>query len=68
MEQNHATVIFIIFSQDQPLYLLSVKKLVHCPFYHRKMMWLVILSSKPYPPAIPGFVAYLNNDNTLNNL
>ena len=33
-----------------------------------RWMQLEILSSKPYPNAIPGIVAYLANDNALNGL
>ena len=31
-------------------------------------MWLDILSSKPYPSVIPGFVAYLIKDNAWNDM
>ena len=65
---SHTAVIFIIFPSDQPLYHLSVTKLVRCPFYQRKMMQLAILSSNPYLPVIPGFVTYLIKGNALNNL
>ena len=37
-------------------------------FINEIWMRLDILSSKPYPTVIPGFVAYLIKDNALNDL
>ena len=45
---------------------LSVAKFFSCAIYHQRWMRLDILSSKPHPSVIPGFFAYLFNDNALN--